>query len=646
MKHCIIATAGHVDHGKSALVKALTGTDPDRLPEEKARQITIDLGFAELNLDGAGGEKIQAGIIDVPGHEDFIRNMIAGFGAVDLALLVVAADDGWMPQTEEHLQILTYLGVTRAIIVLTKSDLGGVEETAMQIREQLRETKFADSPIVPISVRTSAGMEELKETLASALSAIEPQRDVGKPRLFVDRVFSLHGIGTVVTGTLTGGTLRPDQTVAVQPRGLAARIRSIQTHGRHVDLAQPGTRTAINLPDLAAGDSSAAIKRGDVVTIADFQPSDVLDVALESSLRVRQKNPAARPLKNGTLIYVHHGTTRVRGKVALLEQDALESGQQVIAQLRLDSPILAFVGDRFVVRDPSEQHTLAGGVVLDPEGDRNAFRNSAQVKLLTSRAHAHDDVDLCAVSEIAAHGALRRSTILHKSRFTTIEVDQALQRLHARGQIFLSDEIAAGIQWWRKLRSRAIELIDQSHKTHPERAGLELNDLRAALRDQTPEVAEALVVDLCSDDFVRARSTIARRAHCSALPPEMEKTAETIREKLSANPFDPPARKQIAPDSQSQAALRFLLHEGEAVEVGSEVVLSSEAFAQMKATIVAVLQKRGAATVSELRQALQTSRRILVPLLERLDRERVTRRVGDERVLVDRTVAATNTALD
>ena len=639
MKHFIIATAGHVDHGKSALVKALTGIDPDRLPEEKARQITIDLGFAELNLDGPRGEKIQAGIVDVPGHEDFVRNMIAGFGAVDLALLVVASDDGWMPQTEEHLQILTYLGVTRAVVALTKSDLGGGEKTVIQIRDQLRDTRFAEGPIVPVSVRTGDGIENLKRTLASVLSATEPQRDVGKPRLFVDRVFSLHGIGTVVTGTLTGGTLRQDQSVAVHPRGLAARIRSIQTHGRHVDLAQPGTRTAINLPDLETGDSFAAIKRGDIVTVSDFQPNSVIDVALETSPRLRQKNSAARPLKNGALIYVHHGTMRMRAKVALLGKDALEVGQRAIAQLRLDSPILAFVGDRFVVRDPSEQHTLAGGIVLDPEGDRNTFRRSAQIKLLTSRVHAHEDVDLCVASEIAGHDVLRRSTILQKSRFTAVEVDEALRRLHARGQIFLDDQIAAQIESWRKLRNRAIELIDQSHKTQPERAGLDLTDLRAVLREQTPEVVQALVNDLCSNDFIRARSTIARRTHRSALPPAMEQIAKTIREKLSINPFDSPARKQIAPDSQSQAALRFLLEQGEAIEIAPDVILSRDAFAQMKTTIAAFLQKHDSATVSQLRQELGTSRRIIVPLLELLDRTGLTRRVGDARELGSKTVS-------
>ena len=639
MKHFIIATAGHVDHGKSALVKALTGTDPDRLPEEKARQITIDLGFAELNLDGPNGEKVHAGIVDVPGHEDFVRNMIAGFGAVDIVLLVVAADDGWMPQTEEHLQILTYLGVNRLVVALTKSDLGGVEETALQIRDQLRDTKFAESPIVPISVRSSDGLEELKQTLAAVLSGAEPQCDIGKPRLFVDRAFTLRGIGTVVTGTLIGGRLGSDQAVVVQPRGMPARIRSIQSHNRHVDLVQPGTRTAINLPDLKASDSAAAIKRGDVVTIADLQASDTLDVLLERSPRVRQKHMAKRPLKNGVLIYLHHGTARVRAKIAFLEQDALQSGDQAIAQLRLNSPILAFMGDRFVIRDPSEQQTLAGGIVLDPDGDRGAFRDAAQVGLLTTRASAYGDVDLCVASEITARGALPRSNALRKSRFTTGEVDQALQRFQTRGQIFLNDQIAAEIGLWRTLRRRAIELIDQAHKTQPERAGLELNDLRTALRDQIPDVIGALVADLCTDDFIRARSTIARRTHRSALSSEMEPTAKNIRERLSTKPLDPPGRNEVAPDARSRSALRFLIEKGEAIEIASDVVLSREAFAQMKIVIVAFLQKHGTATVSQLRQELGTSRRIIVPLLEYLDRAGMTRRVGDTRELSSKTVS-------
>src|SRR5437867_1278996 len=235
-KHFILATAGHVDHGKSALVQALTGIDPDRLPEEKARQITIDLGFAHLQLStpstlNSQPSTFSIGIVDVPGHEDFVRNMIAGVGSIDLALFVVAADDGWMPQTEEHLQILTYLGVQRAVIALTKSDLGEAGSIVAQIRERLRDTGFARAPIIRTSVRTGEGIENLKSSLASEFSTMQPQRDIGKPRLFVDRAFMLHGIGTVVTGTLTGGQLRRGQKIVVQPSNLETRIRSIQSHG-------------------------------------------------------------------------------------------------------------------------------------------------------------------------------------------------------------------------------------------------------------------------------------------------------------------------------------------------------------------------------------------------------------------------------
>jgi selenocysteine-specific elongation factor len=259
MTNFILATAGHVDHGKSALVKALTGTDPDRLPEEKARGITIDLGFANLQLPAplstlnSQPSTFSVGVVDVPGHEDFVRNMIAGVGSIDLALLVVAADDGWMPQTEEHLEILLYLGVERIVVALTKRDLGKIDNVTSQIREKLRETKFTNAQIIPTSVRTGEGLEDLKSTLSAELANLPPPRDIGKPRLFVDRAFTLHGIGTVVTGTLTGGTMRAGDNIFAQPKDISARIRSVQTHGRDVDAVGPGTRTAINLPDLKIG---------------------------------------------------------------------------------------------------------------------------------------------------------------------------------------------------------------------------------------------------------------------------------------------------------------------------------------------------------------------------------------------------------
>jgi selenocysteine-specific elongation factor len=638
-KHFILATAGHVDHGKSALVKALTGTDPDRLPEEKARKITIELGFTQLILDGLNEQRLRIGIVDVPGHEDFVRNMIAGVGSIDLALFVVAVDDGWMPQTEEHLQILNYLGVERAVIAINKSDLSGVEKTTAQIREQLRDTAFARSLIVPVSARDQKGIENLKRALASELSGMQPQRDIGKPRLFIDRAFTLRGIGTVATGTLTGGELRRGQNVVVQPQNFEARIRSIQSHGCELESAKPGMRTAINLPDVALGAGPEQIKRGDVITSVDLgRPSSTLDVLLEKSLRLDRKDPGARPLKNGSSVYVHHGTARFSAKIALLEERALEPGKEAIAQLRLASPIFAFLGDRFVLRDASEQHTIAGGLVLDPDGDREKFRNAAQRKLLRERAEPADNVVVCVRSEIARSGFMRREPLLRKSRFSDDQIAEASLGLERRNEIIIRGDIAADAQTWQTLRARAIALIENEHKKNPERAGLDLKELRTALRDQTPEVFEALISDLCVDDFVRKGPVIARLSHRPALPPDLQLAATKIREALSKKPFDPLSRKEIALSPHAGQALRFLIEQGEVIEMGAEVVLLREAAERMRSGVIGFISQHGPATVSELRQELGSSRRVMVPFLEQLDRAGITQRDADRRKLRDQTV--------
>ncbi|PYJ74571.1 MAG: selenocysteine-specific translation elongation factor, partial [Verrucomicrobia bacterium] len=584
-RHFILATAGHVDHGKSALVKALTGTDPDRLPEEKARQITIDLGFAELNLVAPNGDKIHAGIVDVPGHEDFVRNMIAGVGSIDLAVLVVAADDGWMPQTEEHLQILTYLGVKRAVIALAKSDLGRIDSATEQIRIQLHGTVFAESPIVPTSVRTGEGIENLKSAIASELAVMHPQRDFGKPRLFIDRVFTLRGIGTVVTGTLTGGGFHRGQSIIVQPQKLKARTRSIQSHGVELDCAQPGMRTALNLPDVAIDQ----IKRGDVITDSDLVGSSTIVAQMERSTRLRVKQPAARPLKNGSSVYLHHGTLRVTARVTLVETKTLEPGEKTTARLKLASPIFAFVGDRFVVRDASEQHTIAGGVVLDPDGTN--VRGAAQLELLSMHATAPDDVDLCVRSEIGLRGFVPVRTLLNKSHFSAAEISNALMRLQRDNEIVLCDQATADGEFWKNLRNQAIGLIDNAHKENPERLGLDLNELRAALRDQPKEVFEALIAELCAADFVRKGSAIARTSHRPVLPADLEPVERRIRESLSHKPFDPPPRREIEPDRHAQHVLRFLIESGEVIEVSPDALLLRDNFELMKARITEFISK-------------------------------------------------------
>ena len=637
----IVATAGHVDHGKSALVKALTGTDPDRLPEEKARGITIDLGFAHLELPSAAhraSATLHLGIVDVPGHEDFVKNMVAGVGSVDLALFVVAADDGWMPQTEEHLQILTSLGVGRAVVALTKIDLAENEALVQaQLRDKLADSPFAQAPIVPTSVVSGRGLEELKVTLAQVLSDTPPPRDIGKPRLPVDRVFTLRGIGTVVTGTLTGGGLRRGQAVVIHPSGKTARIRTLQNHNRDVEVCGPGMRTALNLPDVEDSASAAGVQRGDVITLPETgAPSPAMDVLLEKSARLTGgKTGGARPLRDGSLVRIHVGSANVPARVFFLETGQLCAGGSALAELRFKFPVFAFASDRFIVRDWSEQATLAGGIILDPDACSKRFRTEAQRQLLDRRASSPNDAAAFVQTLLARDGAVPRPGLLLKSRFSANEISEIASHLAAEGKAVVAGGMIADAAWWAALRQTASAAIDADHRAHSERAGLPLNGLRTMIeaRISAPELFNALVADLCQNGFAQEGVAIRRTTHRPALPPHLQAAGAKVRAALAARPLEPPSRKELAPDAPTQQALRFLLQTGEAIELGDGVVLTSDDFDRATERVKEFLRQHGPATASELRQALGTSRRIVIPLLERLDKDGVTRREADRRSL-------------
>jgi selenocysteine-specific elongation factor len=628
MSHYIVATAGHVDHGKSALIKALTGTDPDRLPEEKARGITIDLGFAHLELPSPDGSSFNIGIVDVPGHEDFVKNMVAGVGAIDLALLVVAADDGWMPQTEEHLQILSYFGVRRAVVALTKADLATDEEAAVaDVRERLQTSEFAEAPIVATSVVTGRGLDTLTSTLSRELSATPPPRDIGKPRLAVDRVFTLAGAGTVVTGTLAGGQLQRGQAVVVQPGGRSARIRRMQSHGRDVDVSVPGTRTALNLADL---DSLAGVHRGDVITLPESgNASDCLDVMLEISARV------SRPLKDGVRVRVHYGSGNVPAHVVLVAGKQLPVGESQLAQLRLESPVFLYAGDRLTIRDWSEQQTLAGALVLDPTASRRAFRTPVRQQWLQRLAASFETPAEVVAAHVARDIVVQPSRAFLQTRFSKEDIDTAIQRLVSAGDVIAAGNMIVEPSTWTAALQRSVQLIDDGHREHAERPGLASTDLRNAITKEfrLDEVFDALVASLVEQGFVRSGPVIHRRSHRAQLPDSLRAAGESLRRALSAQPLDPPSRKELTPDGVSQRALKFLIESGEVVEINAEIVLSAAAAAQATTEVKACVSRNGPATVSELRQALKASRRVVVPLLEYLDRTFVTVRRGDKRSL-------------
>jgi selenocysteine-specific elongation factor len=620
-RHFIVGTAGHIDHGKSSLVKALTGTDPDRLPEEKARGITIDLGFASLELDS-----FHVGIVDVPGHEDFVKNMVAGVGSVDLALFVVAADDGWMPQTEEHLQILLYLGVKRAVVALTKIDLATESEadTEAAVREKLGGTPYADAPIIRTSVVNGRGLPELKAALSEQLAQLPEPADLGKPRLPIDRVFVLRGIGTVVTGTLIGGTLRRGQPVVIQPSGKTTRVRSVQSHNRDVEASTPATRTAVNLPD-AAGEEHG-IARGAVVTLAGLGvPSDTVAAVLQKS----DRPGAARPLKDGTLVRVHHGSANHGARVVLLEEAALNPGKTALAQLRFESPVYVFAGDRFIVRDWSEQATLAGGIVLDPNAPKRDARSEAQLQFLRERAQAPDEAKVFVQSQLARDHAVPQSVLLVKSRFSAADVQRGLE-----GAV-LAGGWAIDPSWWKQVRDKSSDVIQGFHRGHPEKGGMPLNEFRSAIERELPVAAffDVLLGELVRSGFVQSGAGIRHGSHRPALPPALQAAGNRIRAALAAKPFEPPSRKELAPDAVSEKALRFLIETGEAVDIAQDSIILADAFARATQLIKRHLVQRKAASAGELRQLLGTNRRIIIPLLEKLDRDGITRRQGDQRVL-------------
>ncbi len=502
-----------------------------------------------------------------------------------------------MPQTEEHLQILAYLGVTHAVVALTKIDLAEAREAAAiaALSENLRDSPFPHAPIVPTSVVTGRGLEELSRTLLGVVSGLTPPRDIGKPRLPVDRVFSLRGIGTVITGTLSGGLLHRGQAVVLQPGQRPARARGLQSYNQDVEVSNPGTRTAVNLLDVEpwSPSNTSGAARGDVLTLPGCgTANDTLDVVVEKPRRlIGSKNPSARPIKHDAVVGFHHGSANYTARVLLPNGGELAAGGRTLAQLRFNTPVYAFAGDRFILRSCSDQATLAGGMILDPDARRHHWRTGRQRQFLQRRASTPFDAAAFVASLLDRDGVIPLAELRVKTRFSEEEVVAAVEKLVSGNNARRVGAFLAASTRWQALLERAADAVDAAHRDHPERPGLALNDLRSLLTPDLPlpGAFDPLVADLRRQGFEQAGVTIRRAAHRLSLPPQLEAAGARLRAALSAKPLDPPSRKELVPDAIAQQALRFLLDTGEAVEISAGVILSSEAFQHVVAMIRAYL---------------------------------------------------------
>lgn len=636
--HCILGTAGHIDHGKSSLIKALTGIDPDRLPEEKKRGVTIELGFAHLTLTDKGKDH-EIGIIDVPGHADFVNNMVAGVGSLDIAIFIVAADDGWMPQSEEHLHILNYLGVENVIIALTKADLAeDIEFTQELIRDELTGTSLEEATIIPVSSITGDGIDDLKAEILIRIKQLKQSPKNLIPRISVDRTFSPTGVGTVITGTLTGGTLSKGQPISCMPEKLTSNIRGIQNHSSQVDTATHGMRTALNVPDLPLHErGKPGVQRGSVITIADtLTQTSTLDISLTRQERsIRGQSATTRVLKHTETIILHHGTSRTRARIILHSQTQLAPGETCYAQLRLETPITACVGDRFVIRDGAQQGTLGGGVILDALAEPRQFRSETRLNFLTLRAENPHNIRQLIITEIQKSPILQSSAPITNSPFTQDYTDLQVAKLIKEKKITQRGEHIIDPSGWKNTISTAETIITIFHKKFPDTPTMPIEEWRMQLIENNihPSLSEHIEKHITSNGFNKIKDGIASAEHSLELPEHLHQIADKILSTLKSSGIIPPPRVELAPTPEAKQALTFLIRSGKIIELDPKALLETSQYQAAKQAVITHLTQVEKATASDIRQQIGTTRKVLMPLLEKLDEDGITIRQDDYRHL-------------
>ena len=631
-KSVIVGTAGHIDHGKSALVEALTGTHPDRLAEEKRRGITIDLGFAFLEEEG-----VRFGFVDVPGHERFVSNMLAGAAGIDVLLLVIAADESIKPQTREHFDICRLLGVKRGVVALTKRDLvdaDTLELVRMETEEFLRHSFLERAPIVPVSSKTGAGLEELKKALKTAAANV-PGKDAARYfRLPIDRAFAMKGFGSVVTGTLISGSVGAGDEVELFPGGDRLRVRGVQSGGHAVERATPGQRTAVNL----AGIEHTALKRGMALAApGKFRKTRRIDVRLESLASVRK-------LKQGAKVHFHAGTAETIAEVFLHGEKELLPGGSAFANLKLQEELLLLPGDRFIVRQFSPVVTIGGGVVLDALARRPMRRDTGRAAFLEILEKGNHEEMLAAMTERALFG-LNLEEIVARTGWLENEIRAAAQKLSATARVRVvaaEPLVLVSGKLFEEVRKKILEKVEKFQKENPLLPGISREDLRASLGKRVrTETFRAALEDLTAQGKVETPGELVKKAGSEiALRPEEAKAKEQIEAAFAAASLAVPSVQEVlqklaVETKRAEKLLQILLREKSLVRVSPDLIFHRQALAQLKEQLFTYKKAKGdRISVPVFKELTGITRKYAIPLLEYLDRERVTRRAGDERVIL------------
>ena len=625
MKNIIIGTAGHVDHGKTALIKALTGIETDRIKEEKKRGITIELGFAYLDLPD--GEK--AGIIDVPGHEKFVKNMLAGAGGIDLALLVVAADEGFMPQTREHLGILSLLNISEGIIVVTKKDMvdeDWLEIVCDEVRQEVQGTFLENAQIIPVSSYTGEGIEQLRQAIFTMIDQKTQIKNLDVPfRIPVDRIFSVEGFGTVITGTLIEGTMKVGDPVTVYPSRIESRIRNLQVHSQDVQEAYAGQRVAVNLAGLKKTD----LNKGDVIAVPDSMHTTMM---IDIHLTVLKD--CDREIRNATRLHLYHGARDILCKIVLLDRDSVGAGESCYAQLRLEEEIAVKTGDRFVLRFYSPVETIGGGVILDSNPFKHKRNDAAVLESLKLKEGGSDREKISAAlrdysARFETLDFLQIQTGIPKEQF-----DQQINKLIKDKVAFrVSDNVVIHTDYLNRLKDSAVKLLESYHKENPLREGMKKDEFRNKLI----KYEDISVVDKITDSLVN-RKVLKYVNNCVALADfevQQDNNQQEIENAFLQGGFSPESPDQIAarfPKVKNfKQVLESLVNTGKLVRVEEKILLHADYYNKALTLAKEHVDQNGQITLAEMRDLMGASRKFAVAVLEYWDKRGITKMVGDAR---------------